>query len=35
MGAIDPHPALVAVSEQATPADMFIGMIFITTAHSV
>ncbi|MEO6315022.1 MAG: CocE/NonD family hydrolase [Chitinophagaceae bacterium] len=25
MGAIDPHPALVAVSEQATPADMFIG----------
>jgi len=25
MGAIDPHPALVAVSEQATPADMFLG----------
>lgn len=25
MGAIDPHPALVAVSEQASPADMFIG----------
>jgi uncharacterized protein len=25
MGAIDPHPALKAVSEQATPADMFLG----------
>jgi uncharacterized protein len=25
MGALDPHPALVAVSEQATPADMFLG----------
>ncbi|MEO5593371.1 MAG: CocE/NonD family hydrolase [Chitinophagaceae bacterium] len=25
MGAMDPHPALVAVSEQATPADMFLG----------
>jgi len=25
MGAIDPHPALVAVSEQASPADMFLG----------
>ncbi len=25
MGAIDPHPALVAVSEQASPADMYIG----------
>ena len=25
MGAIDPHPALKAASEQATPADMFIG----------
>jgi hypothetical protein len=25
MGALDPHPALVAVSEQATPADMYIG----------
>ena len=25
MGAVDPHPALVAVSEQATPADMFLG----------
>ncbi len=25
MGAVDPHPALVAVSEQATPADMYIG----------
>ncbi len=25
MGAIDPHPALVAVSEQATPADMWLG----------
>ena len=25
MGAIDPHPALIAVSEQATPADMFLG----------
>ena len=25
MGAIDPHPALVAVSEQATPADMYLG----------
>ncbi|HWK02716.1 MAG TPA: CocE/NonD family hydrolase [Puia sp.] len=25
MGAIDPHPALRAVSEQATPADMFLG----------
>jgi len=25
MGAIDPHPSLVAVSEQATPADMFLG----------
>ncbi|MGC4038288.1 MAG: CocE/NonD family hydrolase [Chitinophagaceae bacterium] len=25
MGAIDPHPSLVAVSEQATPSDMFIG----------
>ena len=25
MGAIDPHPALVAVSEQATPSDMFLG----------
>lgn len=24
-GAIDPHPALVAVSEQATPADMWMG----------
>ncbi|HXB44780.1 MAG TPA: CocE/NonD family hydrolase [Puia sp.] len=25
MGAIDPHPALVAISEQATPSDMFLG----------
>lgn len=25
MGAVDPHPALVAVSEQASPADMFLG----------
>ncbi len=25
MGAMDPHPALVAASEQATPADMFLG----------
>lgn len=25
MGALDPHPALVAVSEQATPADMWLG----------
>ncbi len=25
MGAVDPHPALIAVSEQATPADMFLG----------
>lgn len=25
MGAIDPHPALIAVSEQATPADMWLG----------
>jgi hypothetical protein len=25
MGAIDPHPALMAVSEQATPADMYLG----------
>jgi uncharacterized protein len=25
MGAIDPHPALKAVSEQATPADMYLG----------
>jgi putative CocE/NonD family hydrolase len=25
IGAIDPHPALVAVSEQATPSDMFLG----------
>jgi putative CocE/NonD family hydrolase len=25
MGAIDPHPALAAVSEQATPSDMFLG----------
>ena len=25
MGALDPHPALIAVSEQATPADMFLG----------
>lgn len=25
MGAIDPHPALIAVSEQASPADMFLG----------
>ncbi len=25
MGAIDPHPALKAVSEQATPSDMFLG----------
>jgi putative CocE/NonD family hydrolase len=25
MGMIDPHPALKAVSEQASPADMFIG----------
>ncbi len=25
MGAIDPHPALKAASEQATPSDMFIG----------
>jgi putative CocE/NonD family hydrolase len=24
-GAIDPHPALIAVSEQATPADMYLG----------
>lgn len=24
-GAIDPHPALVAVSEQATPSDMYLG----------
>ena len=25
MGAVEPHPALVAVSEQATPSDMFLG----------
>jgi uncharacterized protein len=25
MGAIDPHPALIAVSAQASPADMFLG----------
>ncbi len=25
MGAIEPHPALKAVSQQATPADMFLG----------
>ena len=25
MGAVDPHPALKAVSEQASPADMFLG----------
>ena len=25
MGAVDPHPALVAISEQASPADMFLG----------
>jgi putative CocE/NonD family hydrolase len=25
MGAIDPHPALMAVSDQAAPADMFLG----------
>jgi len=25
MGAIDPHPALKAVSEQASPSDMFLG----------
>ncbi|HLX92216.1 MAG TPA: CocE/NonD family hydrolase [Puia sp.] len=25
MGAVDPHPALVAISEQATPSDMFLG----------
>ena len=25
MGAIDPHPALKAISEQASPADMFLG----------
>jgi putative CocE/NonD family hydrolase len=25
MGALDPHPALIAVSEQATPSDMFLG----------
>src|ERR1035437_625596 len=25
MGTIDPHPALKAVSEQASPADMFLG----------
>jgi putative CocE/NonD family hydrolase len=25
MGAVDPHPALKAASEQATPSDMFIG----------
>lgn len=25
MGAIEPHPALVAVSEQATPSDMYLG----------
>src|ERR1700738_3725489 len=25
MGAIDPHPALKAVSDQAAPADMFLG----------
>lgn len=24
-GAVDPHPVLVAVSEQATPADMYLG----------
>lgn len=24
-GALDPHPALIAVSEQATPADMWLG----------
>lgn len=24
-GAIDPHPALIAVSEQATPSDMYLG----------
>lgn len=24
-GAVDPHPALIAVSEQATPADMWLG----------
>ncbi|MFM9909319.1 MAG: CocE/NonD family hydrolase [Chitinophagaceae bacterium] len=25
MGAMDPHPALIAVSEQASPADMWLG----------
>jgi hypothetical protein len=25
MGAVDPHPALVAISEQASPSDMFLG----------
>lgn len=25
MGALDPHPSLIAVSEQATPADMYLG----------
>lgn len=25
MGAIDPHPALKAISDQASPADMFVG----------
>ena len=25
MGAMDPHPAMIAVSEQASPSDMFLG----------
>ena len=25
MGAVDPHPALIAVSEQASPSDMYLG----------
>ena len=35
MGMLDPHPALKAVVQQASPADMWLGDDFITTARFV
>ena len=34
MSLIEPHPALKAVSEQATPADMFLATTFTIMARS-
>jgi predicted acyl esterase len=34
MGMLDPHPALQAAVQQASPADMWMAMTFITMAPS-